>query len=353
MKKFDSISHFLETGGFSYQIFDMGRKVTPISNDAFQKIENQEYAYPSPFQQKAWIALLFWTDESDEEKNPVIWFLKFPIDEMGFLKQDARDSFLIGLLEQAGNNIQAKQLGEVSQDDLNESPFAFKPQADRLAIFHALATKKLGQLPSQYYQFAHDYLTDDIAFDQWHFLGLQGIADVVVRLDHDTNEALLVQAIACMPNEPLFNFCQLLENATLSEELAQSLKNKLLETLDEDNSDLLALQSMLVRALTGTRSENMRRDLLMLVLESSIGKEIEILAAISGRAWDDLRQNELLERFVLNLASQDQMAFNAILADLMMIPDMKELVLAQMRMPDRPVELSLKLSEFMMALKST
>ncbi|MEE9326948.1 MAG: DUF3549 family protein [Cocleimonas sp.] len=351
MKKFDSISHFLESGGFSYRIFDMGRKVTSISKGQFQKIENQECAYPSPFQRNAWIALLFWTQEEGEKKNPVIWFLKFPIDEMGFLKQDARDSFLISLLEQAGKNIQAKQAGEVGQDDLSESPFAFKPQADRLAIFHALATVELEQQPSQYYQFAHDYLTDDVPFEQWQFLGLQGVADVMVRLEQDDNEVLLESAIAFMPNEPLFTFCQLLENVNFSEGLTQSLNDKLMLTLGENSAELLPLQSMLVRALTGSQSESMRQDVLMLVLESSIGKEIEILAAISGRAWNDLCQKELLAVFMLNLANQSQMAFNAILTDLMMIPKMKALVLEQMRVPDRPAELSLKLSEFMKAIK--
>jgi hypothetical protein len=352
MKKFDSISHFLETGGFSYRIFDMGRKVMPISNDVFQRIESQEQLYLTPFQQNAWIALLFWTEVGGEKKNPVIWFLKFPIDEMGFLKQEARDSFLIGLLEQTGKNIQAKQAGEGGQDDLNESPFAFKPQVDRLAIFHALATKELEQQPSQYYQFAHDYLTDAVAFDQWQFLGLQGIADVVARLEQDDNEALLTSAIATMPNEPLFNFCQLLENIKFSEKLAESLKGKLLLTLDDNSPELLPLQSMIVRALTGTQSESMRRAALMWVLESSIGKEIEILVAISGRAWNDLHQKELLGVFILNLSYQEQRAFNAILVDLMMIPEMKELVLEQVRMPDRSAKLSLKLTEFMNAIKS-
>jgi len=145
-EKFDSITHFLQTGGFSYRVFDMGRKVNCISNDEFENIEGQGNAYPSPFQKKAWLALLFW--ESGKQNEAVIWFLQFPIDELGFLKLEARDAFLIDLLEQTGKNIQAKQHGKPSLDELKESPFAFKPNPDRLAMFHALATKALDQAAS-------------------------------------------------------------------------------------------------------------------------------------------------------------------------------------------------------------
>ena len=87
-------------------------------------------------------------------------FLQFPIDELGYLKQSSRDAFLIDLLEQTGKNIQAKQKGEDVEDELKESPFAFKPREDRLAMFHALATVTLGQkTPHKHYQYAHDYLS--------------------------------------------------------------------------------------------------------------------------------------------------------------------------------------------------
>ena len=60
MQKFDSISNFLQSEAFEYRIFDMGRKVSEISAAVFQQIEYQQELYPYPFQQKAWLALLFW-----------------------------------------------------------------------------------------------------------------------------------------------------------------------------------------------------------------------------------------------------------------------------------------------------
>jgi len=78
MEKFDSISHFLQSGNFEYRVYDMGRKVWEIPNAFFSQIENQQQQYPYPFQQKAWLALLFWPKSKQNEA--VIWFLQFPVD---------------------------------------------------------------------------------------------------------------------------------------------------------------------------------------------------------------------------------------------------------------------------------
>ena len=357
MQKFDSITHFLQTEDFDYRVFDMGRKITPISNDDFQKIEDQAEVYPFPFLQKSWVALLFWPNNAQEEvaeSEAVIWFLQFPIDEMGFLKQESRDGFLIGLLEQVGKNIYAKQKGGRILDELNESPFAFKPQPNRLASFHALATVILGQSPSQYYQHACDYLRGDAGFEQWQFLGLQGVADVVARLDQSDNKALLVNAVALMPQEPLESFCGMLENIEPDGSLTEKLVKRLNQELDSigesregKRESKVRLIAMLVRALSGALPDVTRQGALLHVLESLAANEIEVLAAISGRAWNDLYSKAIMDVFIANLANQDQAAFNAILMDLMMIPKMRQAVMEVVRNPERPDELSCKLSEFM------
>ena len=360
-EKFDSITHFLQAGNFNYRVFDMGRKIIPIQNDDFEKIEDQKELYPHPLQKKAWLALLFWeksntVNEEDNNKEskrePVIWFLQFPIDEMGFLKQEARDGFLINLLEQTGKNIQAKQSGDTTKDELGESPFAFKPQPDRLALFHALAMRELGQQPSQYYQHAQEYLSGKAGFEQWQFLGLQGIADIVARLGQDKNEALLAKAIAEMPQEVLESFCRALENINPKDELAGALIEKLDQEIEGDIPNV-QLISMLLRAISGVKSEGARHEALLNVLHSPLGKEIEVLAAISGRAWNDLHSKEIMSIFIASLACQDQVAFNAILTDLMMMPKMRQAVMDIMRNPERPAELTHKLSEFMSVIKST
>ena len=346
MEKFDSITHFLLSGEFTYDIFDMGRKVMPLSNQLFESIENQTEKYPFPLQNKAWLALLL---QKKGASDPVIWFLQFPIDEMGFLKQDARDGFLIGLLEQAGKNIHAKQLGHESFDELNESPYAFKPQPDRLAFFHALVTHHLDKKPSPYYDEVRNYLSDKNSYEEWPLLGLQGIADVVVRLNQSNNQALLTEAFSELPDEPLMSFCQALENSNIEGLLADAVINRLYKALDASDCNE-QLVSMLVRAVSAVSSEKKRQEAIDKVLHSSFGKGIEVLAAISARSWKDLFSLPLLELFVNNLTSQSQVAFNAIMSDLMRIPSLRDLVLLVVRKPERSEELAIKLTGFMGSL---
>ncbi len=347
MEKFDSITHFLETGGFNYRIFELGRKVMRLSNQLFQRIENQKELYPYPFQQKAWLALVFW--KGGKQQEAVIWFLQFPIDELGFLKQESRDHFLIDLLEQTAKNIQAKQTGEINSDELNQSPFAFKPSQERLAMFHALVSKELNQDPSRYYQATREYLKGKLGYEQWQFLGLQGVADVVARVKEDNNEALLIKAIAEIPEEPLVNLCYALENIEPTPLLTQVLITRLECELTDIGS--IPLLAALLRALSGSKPEQERFNIYAELLDSSFGSEIEILAAISGRAWKSLESPSLLMSFVTKLAEQEQFAFNAILADLMMLPKMREAILKLMRDPKRSDQLASQLNDFMQVLR--
>lgn len=349
MEKFDSISHFLQSGEFEYRVYDMGRKVWEIPNDLFSQIENQDQQYPYPFQKKAWLALLFWPQNKQQEA--VIWFLQFPVDELGFLKQASRDAFLIDLLEQTGKNIQAKQTGEKTQDGLGESPFAFKPREDRLAMFHAFATTILDQTPSQYYQYAHDYLLTreegGPGLEQWQFLGLQGICDVIARLKTDNNEALLENVIMEMPDVPLSSYAQALENSDFEMPLFDVVVARLKVELSKQEVNV-GLVASLIRAISSYPKSEERIVILRNVIESI--NEIEIMAAISGRSWSDLRDQNLRRVFVERLVQQDQIAFSAIIADLIMIPGMRELILSEMRNENRSPELAQKFGVFMQGL---
>ena len=352
MEKFDSITDFLKTEDFNYRVYDMGRKVCPISNEDFEQIEKQKQLFPYPFQQKAWLALLFWP--KNKEDQAVIWFLQFPIDELGYLKQLSRDAFLIDLLEQTGKNIQAKQQGDVVEDGLGESPFAFKPREDRLSMFHALATVELSQEPSQHYQYAHDYLLPKDqggpGYEQWQFLGLQGIADVIARLGEDNNVALLASAVAEMPSTPLQSFAHSLENTVFDKSLFDSILLRLRAELVSGED--VVLIAALIRAISSQALDAEKTKILSEILQSPLAKEIEVIAAISGRSWVDLENKELMALFVEKLAIQEQMAFNAILADLIMIPGMRELILASMRSENRSPELAQRFGVFMQAISA-
>ena len=352
MEKFDSISHFLQSGDFEYRVYDMGRKVWEIPNVLFTQIENQEQQYPYPFQQKAWLALLFWP--KDKQQEAVIWFLQFPVDELGFLKQASRDAFIIDLLEQTGKNIQAKQAGDKAEDGLGESPFAFKPREDRLAMFHAIATTILDQEPSQHYQYAHDYLLareeGGPGLEQWQFLGLQGLADVIARLHIDNNESLLAGVVAEMPEVPLSSYAQALENVVFGEVLFHALTARIKAEIVKSELNI-ALVAVLIRAIS-SYSDNEKITVLLDIIQTPSADKIEIIAAISGRSWRDLENESLRQAFVEKLAQQEQMAFSAIIADLIMIPGMRELILGEMRSENRSPELAKKFGAFMQGMAS-
>ena len=357
--RFDSISHFLESGGFDYRVFDMGRKVTLFTHDAFKSIESQQQLYPYPFQKKASLALLFWSKKKSNEKNTnkeaVIWFLQFPVDEMGYLQLESRDGFLLSLLEQAGKNIESKLKGAIGTDEMSESPFAFKPAEDRLAMFHAFATCELGQQPSHYYQATREYLKGNLGYEQWQFLGLQGIADVVARLGEDDNESLLNNALPELPEVPLESFCLMLENAQPNEALAHSLIGLIKKQLNSDEPSI-SIGAALLRGVSGAKVSAERKSLLLSFLDpvksNKLAKEIEVLVSISGRCWLDLEDNEVLKVFLGSLALQEQVAFNAVLSDLMMLPNMKKKVLALVRGFASSEVLDEKMTVFMHSYKS-
>ena len=339
-----SISQFLGSSDFQYRVYDLGRKLTLLPNQQFQHIEDQEILYPYPFQQKAWLAILFWTN--NKEVEPVIWFLQFPIDEMGYLKLSSRDAFLQELLIHVGGNLQAQNNGKEMQDSLKESAFAFKPRQDRLAIFHAFATVQLKQAPSHYYNHTREYLQGKIGYEQWEFLGLQGIADVIARLHFDDNEHLLSKAIPQLPNMPLVSFTENLEHNEVGGELSLALNERLQQELKTDKPDSQVIAA-LVRAISSSKGEKVRRQIIANLLQTEVIKEIEVIAAIAGRAWQDITQEALITPFMEALAHQEQGAFTVILVDIMGIPNMREPILKALRNSKRSHLLSKRIGGFL------
>jgi len=343
-QQLETISDFLVLSGFQYRIFDLGRKIQKISNQTFAAIELQQTQYPYPFQQKSWLAILFWDKQKKQE--PVIWFLSFPIDELGFLKLESRDGFVRDLMSNIGENMQAHLEGGIAKDSLKESPFSFKPREDRLAVFHALATVELKESPSQHYAPAQDYLSGKIGFEQWQFLGLQGIADVIARLDQDDNTEILAAALPNLPAVPLDRIMQCLENVRYSGKLSASVAKRVEQEMNAEPKQA-ALMASLLRGLSGSQAKSERLRLITEVLGSDWCREVEVLAAISGRAWSDLKEDIIMQSFLEAAALQDQDVFNILLVDLMTIPDMRANVLAGLRSSGRSAALSKRIGSFL------
>ena len=320
-----TLYEFLERTGADVRVYDIGRRIAVLERDQFLAFENLAAPYPLPMQRKAWFALVQLPDARNDD--PIIWFLRLDLDEQGLLVLAERDYLLNRLLESA----QARTQGADPQAFLQDNPYAFKPREDRMALFHALLSADLGLPPSRFYQHALDYFHGTPGWDQWSFVGYQGIADVACRHDDEP----LSSAVPHLPKEPLVALCHCLESRIPSETLKAALIQRLQRSLDHRPPDV-ALLAALVRALSsGGASDDAVVRSIQTMLDHPVSSHIELLAAISGRAWEVLDEPSLLDRYLLRLAQNDhgQAAFEHCISDLLSLPTIADKAREAVRAP--------------------
>lgn len=339
METIKSLSDFFRQSHTRYRVFDMGRGMRKLSSEQFEQFEAGKLPYPYPLQQQAWLGILGWNEQDRDQQ--FIWFLKFPLDETGCLIQATRDDFMARLLQTLGHNIQAAREGGELQDGMNESPYGFKPKESAMAAFHARATAALSQPPSRFYDHARDYLDGKPGYDQWAFVGLQGLADVAARLDQDDNRERVCKALPQLPAPALAGLCGFLENEALATTLSEALLQRLRQELQQDKVDINAVAALL-RAFAGSEARGLRDAAVEAVLHSPHARDINLLAAIAARNWEALQQPTLARAFVEALAGNTlgQDAFTQVMADLLYIPGMRGPLLAELRNPERSEALS-------------
>lgn len=321
-----TIGELIAQYGAQFKVFDMGRRISELSQSAFADFEAQRSAYPTPYLKHAWLGLITWNTQQPGQHH--IWFVKLPLDEQNLLQPSARDAFV-------GYWLRAMQQPNQEQ---GEAPFSYKPDPHRMAYFHALALRALAQPCSKHYQAARSYLAAKQDYAQWPMLGLQGLAEVVSRLDEEDNNALLVQALPLLPAQPRTVLLGFLEN---------TMPNQALTTAINDSLALAVAQpiqpeelSAFMRALSHSENVLQRRELLAAVLQHQHRYSVELLASISSRCWQDL-EGELLLQFLECLARNEQGAgaFNALVADLLTLPSMRQHFVAALALPQRSEEL--------------
>lgn len=339
MEQISTITEFLETSGARLRFFDMGRRVVRLSRDRFQQFETTDIPYPFPLQQQAWFALLF--QDRSNQQEPLIWFLRMPLDEQGKLLQAARDDFMHRLIERIGEKMQADSEGQQLESALQDNPYSFKPKDERMAVFHARVSRLLNAPPSRFYAHAQHYFSGQPGWEQWSFVGYQGIADLAARLDQEENESMVARAIPEMPAQPLIALCHCLENETVSRPVSQALLDRVGDELQLESSDP-GLLAAAIRGSARSSAPTLQRKLIRQILDAPDGNHIEILTAISGRAWEQLLDSGIRHLFLERLAenSAGQEAFNLCLADLLYLPGMRQPILTAVRDPDRSERLS-------------
>jgi len=336
MNRIDKLSTLLESRGMATCFFDMGRRIGMIPGEDISAIEAGQKPYPYPLLRAAWFAVLHHGAAAMDS----IWFLRLPVDEQGMLIPATRDDLLFHLLEDLGRH--ADDSADTGADGITGSgigqrnPYGFKPRQEHLAVFHAKTARQLGQPPSRFYAHAREYLGGTQGYEQWAFVGLQGIADVCARLDEDDNRELLLEAITRLPARPLEAVCQCLEHQAIDRPVAEALIRRIREPVDasEPEAPLLAL---CIRAISACRDPGVPRALVASSLEQEPAGDPEVLAAIMARYWEVLQDPAIRRVYLQRLAGNTggQPVFNAVIGDALGLPGLRDDIQAELRNPER------------------
>ncbi|WP_432453863.1 DUF3549 family protein [Agarivorans sp. QJM3NY_29] len=344
MNNTNTLSDILLLSGSELRVYEMGRQIQQIDNQDFQKVETNDLPYPAPIQQQARFALCFW--QKQQANTPYIWFLQFPVDEQGFIQLGARDQFIQLVIEALGQQLD-QQPNQQQQQALANNQYIFKPTEEKLAYFNALYKKHCALPPSKHYPSVRDYLQGS-AWDKWPQLALQGLADIVARLDRDDNSKLLAKAFPHLPMEVANKTLELLEHASIDQQLSHVIaqQHTLILTRDEN------LASLYLRALAGCTVPSIVNKALNAQLGAA--HSIHSFIAIAGRLWRVLEQPHQLRIFLEALATQqDDQLFQQIFADLVFIPSLRSFVLAQLRDPNNSTNLQAAIQQLVRSYQPT
>ncbi|WGL17538.1 DUF3549 family protein [Microbulbifer bruguierae] len=345
-----TLSELVAAADFNLRWFDVGRRVQPISRKAAEAFEQGTSPWPHPYLRQAWCGLLLWpAGEPGSASLPVVWFLRFPLDEQGKLLLPIRDRFLKqlqqGLYAGEGQGANGhRDPGKHLQRTLEQSELIFNPPADKRAVFHAKAGQILRRPYSDHYPAAKAYAKDPACFP-WEQLAVQGLADLAVRWEEEKES--LCHSLPRFATPALIALCQCLESETIDHQLVQPLISRGEQSLASGEPDT-ALLTALVRGISHSPASGMRQQFLLTLLQSLAGTNGEVLAAIGSRCTDDLFVPEIAQLWLEKLSeSQPQETFNLLLTDLLFLPQLRNVLLAVLRNPERTEGLALAFGAFL------
>lgn len=320
MTRIATISEFLLEAGTEYRIIDMGRGFNLVDNQLFLDIENGSVMAPRPRQQMLWLGILFWNKSLSSQHY--IWFIKLPLDEQGKVIAAQRDQFLQIVIEALGTEL----LQDDSEKSLPDNPFLFTPNQSQLADFNSQARVLLGLKPGQYYSDAKNYIArPDI--NDWQNVALQGLSDVVFNLNLDHNEQHIIAHFEQYDELVQHTLLASLENAPLSVALADFLFTLARQTRPEEKAFI-----PLLRSLTHYPDQQALADNLQSLLSSRLSTG-DHLIVIAGRHWSLSSNYAFLTLFMEEASRLDLLP--ALYADLVQIPELREIMLKRLRDPER------------------
>ncbi|QTH71391.1 DUF3549 family protein [Pseudoalteromonas xiamenensis] len=326
-----TLGELLEAAGTQWRAYDIGRRITKLDKAEFTQIELGARPYPYPLMGHAHIAIQFW--DKNATQDPYVWFLKFPIDEQSKLVLATRDHFANLVLEALGTELTS----EDADGKLDNNPYVFTPNANKLAAFNALMKVEIKRPASQYYEAVENYFHAPLIHD-WQTLAVQGLADFAMRLEHGQNQALLQSHWQVLPGEVQNTLAAMLEHVAISVSITELLSKSIDDALENQNKAML-INSL--RAISGSSSKGILEKCVDNVLDSVFATDIEILLILVGRLWQTFILPERLYALLDNAAQVSEGDFFAgVFADLVAIPALRPQVLSILRAPSRDETLS-------------
>ncbi|WP_237067359.1 DUF3549 family protein [Microbulbifer guangxiensis] len=333
MSSAGTLSALIAEADFNLRWFDLGRRVRSVSRADAEAFEAGTAPWPFPYLRHAWAGILLWPREGGE---PVVWFLRFPLDEQGKLQLPVRDGFLRRLnlaLKPDGNAQEKHQPAKALDGALQASGLLFEPPPERQAAFHARSSLLLKRPASEHFTRVLAYFREPgkVAWDQ---LALQGIADLAVRWEEHRD--LLERRMPELAGPVFITLCQCLESEAIDHRIAGAIAERGRRLMADEAGKGPEIAAA-IRGLSHSVATGLRQAFLKEVLASKAAFDSEVLAAIGSRCTIDLESNELTPTWLAAVASsQSQNTFNLLLADLMTLPAVRGAILDAVRDPARP-----------------
>lgn len=325
MTQANSLAEFLDNSGARYRVFDLGSQLRKVPKDDWQRF-NTGGAYPFPHLGYAWLVLLMWNPDNTEQHS--IWFMKLPLDEQAGLP--------VAVLTDVLNRIHqalTTQDPEERQRLLTDHPYQFTPGPGKMAALHARAGRLLGAPASEHHDAAREYLLQDGPVDAWPSLGVQGIADVLERMN-ERDARQLARRLPELPPEPRSAVLEAIEHQQPALPLVEAIINLANQHEDAD------LDTAALRALSQSEAEGLVRAFAAAALNRH-PDHLDLVLALLTRHPGLLADAELslvaLDRLA-HLADQD--GFNRVVQGLALHPGLSGLVLNALRHPNRSEQLA-------------
>lgn len=319
-----SLSGFLALTDAQYRIVDLGSQLRVLPNSILDTLDNGQ-PYEHPYLGYAWLSILLWHPEKPSQNS--FWFFKLPLDEQGILAPGVHSDLVNRLYRSISTQDDAER-----HRLINDHPYQFSLNDEKQAALHAYARVQLSQPPSQYYSTCVQYFIEGQKGD-WQELGLQGIADVVQRLD-PVQAHKLIHHLPNLPSESLIALCHQLEHTSPEPALAQAL-------LDHANrTRIFNEQLAILRACS--QSEDWAAAMPIITrLFNDHRESLELVLLIIGRYPQALLDDDLALMVFERLAQlADTDGFGRIVQDCAVIPGMNGFVMRLLRHPKLGIDLA-------------